>query len=174
MLGGGMVKRKREKKREAFLRYAEKAPCWATLEGWRRSALTEEGGMLSGHLANMPVNADPASRRGTDSPGHHVKGLAHAQENFLKFVAPWPPETGPQTVLGGPRRPCHVSAHSSRPTTPDHPSESGRLRGWPAVAACTARYERHGRPPPGLRQDRRRPDLLPRGGDLTGEGGRPA
>ncbi|KOV67351.1 hypothetical protein ADL00_16305 [Streptomyces sp. AS58] len=47
----------------------------ATPEGWRHSVLTLEGGMLCGHLADVPVNTDPAEARAAVAA--MVVGLAH-------------------------------------------------------------------------------------------------
>jgi hypothetical protein len=46
-----------------------------TPEGWRHSVLTAEGGMLCGHLADVPVIAAPAEARAAAAA--MVVGLAH-------------------------------------------------------------------------------------------------
>ncbi|MFE3380615.1 hypothetical protein [Streptomyces anulatus] len=87
-----MVRRKREKKRRPPFSMPKGIVLLATPEGWRHSVLTVEGGMLCGHLADVPVNAGPAEARAAAAA--MVVGLAH---DFLeeRVDVTWDPPREP-------------------------------------------------------------------------------
>ncbi|MFJ2235054.1 hypothetical protein [Streptomyces sp. NPDC087859] len=70
-----MVGRKRQKKRRLPSGMPKGIVLLATPEGWRHSVLTEEGEMLCGRLAEVPLDAGPAAARAAAEA--MVAGLAH-------------------------------------------------------------------------------------------------
>ncbi len=64
----------------------------ATPEGWRHSVLTVDGEVLCGHLAEVPVNADPAEARAATAA--MVVGLAHDVHQAHVHVT-WDPHREP-------------------------------------------------------------------------------
>ncbi|MFE3186002.1 hypothetical protein ACFXKR_34780 [Streptomyces violascens] len=64
----------------------------ATPEGWRHSVLTGEGGMLCGHLLDVPVNAGPAEARAAVAA--MVVALAHDYHE-VRIDVTWDPPLEP-------------------------------------------------------------------------------
>ncbi|MCX5171264.1 hypothetical protein [Streptomyces antibioticus] len=69
-----MARRKQETKRRPPFGMPKGIVLLATPEGWRHSVLTLEGGTLCGRLADVPVDADPATARAATAA--MVAGLA--------------------------------------------------------------------------------------------------
>ncbi|MEW2259696.1 hypothetical protein [Streptomyces sp. NPDC047869] len=87
-----MVRRKREKKRRPPFGMPKGIVLLTTPEGWRHSVLTAEGGMLCGHLADVPVTADPAEARAAAAT--MVMGLAH-DFHKVRVNVTWDPPREP-------------------------------------------------------------------------------
>ncbi|WFB11337.1 hypothetical protein LRS74_33120 [Streptomyces sp. LX-29] len=96
MLDGYMVRRQRTKKRPFFGR-PKGIILLATPEGWRHSVLTEEGGMLCGRLADVPINADPAEAR--TAAAAMVVALAH-DFHEVDVEVTWDPPREPESWTG--------------------------------------------------------------------------
>ncbi|KOU24895.1 hypothetical protein [Streptomyces sp. WM6368] len=62
MLDGGMVRRRKAKKKAPAFGIPKGIVLLATPEGWRTSVLTREGGMLCGRL-DVPINTHPQDAR---------------------------------------------------------------------------------------------------------------
>ncbi|MEU5323881.1 hypothetical protein AB0G67_45180 [Streptomyces sp. NPDC021056] len=97
-----MVTRKRQKKRRLPSGMPKGVVLLATPEGWRHSVLTEEGGMLCGRLAEVPLDAGPAAARAAAEA--MVAGLAH-DFHQERVTVTWDPAPGTR-VLDRPGHPC--------------------------------------------------------------------
>ncbi len=87
-----MARRKQETKRRPPFGMPKGIVLLATPEGWRHSVHTLEGGTLCGRLADVPVDADPATARAAAAA--MVAGLARDFHGVRVEVA-WDPPREP-------------------------------------------------------------------------------